>query len=145
MSLKNLCFSILLLLSFAGCQQRGLSARLEGWNRAYLASSKVHTPDPRQCGYCGQQIVANWYFPGCYANPKPLTLCISYITGIHTFQKVSVPVYSNSGVYALRFLNEEFRKIRGILSYKVEMFEGDTLLSCWKLPTYVEWIHTEED
>ncbi|MDR3624616.1 MAG: hypothetical protein P4L16_05705 [Chlamydiales bacterium] len=122
-----------------------LYVRLEALSLEYLASSVVDTPDPDRCGhYCGQQFVIVWSTMGTSCTPQ-YRVVISYITGTHCFEQVEIPVSGACGALRYRILNEEYKRTEGVLTYKVELFEGNLLKATWKVRNWVDWISTEED
>lgn len=152
---KLIGFSLVFLFMSTGCSRKfmdetlgyyfksdPLNVRLEALTPLYLASCKVESPSPI-CHFCGQQLVITWSVLGKVAH-EPLSLRISYITGIHTCEQVTIPIFGCSGNLRYRIINEEYKRTEGILTYKVELLEGNRLITTWKTRNWVEWIPTED-
>jgi hypothetical protein len=125
----------------SGCQRRLLTARSEAVNVEYLASYRVESPDPRRyCGYCGQNVIAEWDLPDKISCLPGLQLKLSMITSKHQLETITIPIKQPWGYYVYRNINDRLMKNGAVLTYKVEIFSQDQLITCWKQQGWVEWI-----
>lgn len=117
-----------------------LTARSEALDLNDLASFHVGSPDPLKCGYCGQQIIVEWDLPPKIASRQDLKLIISMVTTKHLFQKVAIPIKKARSYYVYRQINNALFENGAILTYKIEIFSGASLLKCWKQQGWVDWL-----
>jgi hypothetical protein len=137
-----LLFTIPAALFFiSGCRQYYLSVSQEWVDVRYLASSHVHTPDPRlQKPPVGQMLILDWRVPSDVLKKKPVVV-LDLIFWDYTTKQIRYPVERRMDFATFRLLDEEYEKSGGILTYKAEMITEDgQVYRKWKHQLWVELI-----
>jgi hypothetical protein len=139
---KKIPFSwlILKLLMLSGCYKNHLYVQQEWVDEKYLASTRVHTPDPRQANPPkGQKLLVKWDFPKSQFDLR-LTLLITVRFWDHSEQVFIRPVERRRD-----FIDLHFNDLQ-ILTYKVEVFtQSKELLEVWKHHFWTELIDVRAD
>lgn len=115
-----------------------LEVRSEYLNERYLASYDTDTVDPCSSCFLGQQVVIHWCLPTYIKNPTTCFFVLTLRYGNHTTEEVKVPLNQASGWWIFRLLNCDYWDRGGILTYKVDLYEGDVLLDSWRHHVWTE-------
>lgn len=116
---------LIFLFLFSGCYKRHLYVQQEWVDANFLASSKVHTPDPRQDHPPrGQRLIIAWDFPKSVFE-KGLTMVATVRLWDNTQQVFRHPLIRKRDITALFFSNAVVDIDRRILTYKVQVFAAD--------------------
>lgn len=110
-------------LVFSSCYKGHLYVQQEWVDRNFLASSKVHTPDPRQDKpFDGQRLLVAWRFPSNLVN-YGLSLFLTVRFWDNVEEEICYPIRKGYGTKAFCFLG------RRILTYKIDVVnsEGDVI------------------
>lgn len=128
-------FIILLLLT--GCSQNHLSVHTDFVGYETLASFHVGTPDPElYCPDYGQRLHIAWNLP-CRAE----LVIRAYIRFKNlTETEWIIPLSEPRGRSTYILLNEDYDKTGGILTYKVELFDGEKVIETQKHALWTELI-----
>ena len=116
---------LILVLLLTSCSSNYLSVYTDFVGIETLASFHVGTPDPElKCPSYGQRLHIAWCVP-C-----PIDLSIRARIRFANLQEVDwvFPVTLPRGRVTYVLLNEEYDTTGGILSYKVDLLEGDKVL-----------------
>jgi len=107
----------------------------------FLASSKVHTPDPRQQDPpVGQRLLIAWDFPKSIFE-KTLTLALTVRLWDNTQEVLTQPIERKRDAKAFFFSNATPGSDRRILTYRVQIFAGDgELVDTWEHHFWTELI-----
>lgn len=119
----------------------GLYVQEEWVDRAFLASSYIHTPDPRQeSPPKGQRLLVAWKLPRSCPLPGS-TLQIHVWLWDNTFQEIYCQLPSRRGSEAFFFPNEDPTKDQRILTYQVQMRSGEgELIDSWEHHFWTKFI-----
>jgi hypothetical protein len=134
--------NLLLLLSAffcVACSCEHLRVRSEYLNPGYLASTRVDTPDPAAICFYGQQLVIHYRMPAEeFCDASALLITLRY--GNQTCETVRITLEKRRGYYTYRLINDDYWDRGGIFSYKVELSNGECVLSCKEHHLWVEII-----
>jgi len=117
-----------LTLTVACHHPRMIRARSEYLNPGYLASSHIETPDPCRGCFTGQQVVVSWNVP-CRCLPADIELWVRY--GDRCFTKIVHPISTPSGFWIYRLIDDDFRKLKGIVAYSAKLTKEGVVLDQW--------------
>ena len=124
------------------CCRGMLSAHTEYLSVETLASYYVGTPDPRKlCPDIGQRLVVGWSLPPSLMGVEDLNLHIKIRYRNREEQEIDVKLCSMAGFYEFRVVCEDYNATRGILTYKVDLMAGDTLLEEWRHQLWTDFIY----
>ena len=118
---------LILLLLLTSCSHEYLAVFTDVISYENLASYHIDTPDPELfCPSYGQRLHISWSVP-C---PCPANLIINARIRFTNLQEVEwvIPVTEPRGRVTHEILNEDYDTTGGVLTYKVDLLEGDTLL-----------------
>jgi hypothetical protein len=136
----------LALLPLTGCRQYYLSICQEWVDVRYLASTHVHTPDPRQEDPpIGQKLILDWRIPPeIYAkNPE---VVLDLVLWDYTARQIRIPMKRRMDFATYSLFNEEYEKTGGILTYKAEIVTEDgEVFREWKHQLWVELITVSDE
>lgn len=133
---QTIVFSLLL----AGCQAPSLSVFKEHVSIESLPSYKIGTPDPALADpEMGEKLHISWRLAG--EGPGYLRLSLKYNEG--SFDEIEVPLEKTSGVYVYPLLNGDYCETKGILTYRVELYEGECLVKTWQHQLWVDPLPVE--
>ncbi len=137
--MSRLLFFFLLFLP--ACQKYYVSVNRIGVGRSSLASTFVKSPDPRQEDPPkGEKLLISWNLPREYLD-KPLRLSVDLIYRDYEEKHVNIQVEGRRGIEEISLLDEEFKKTRGFLTYRVMLYdEKDQLLKEWQHQLWVKLI-----
>jgi hypothetical protein len=136
---------LIFLLLTAGCSCHKLSVRSEYVTENYLASYHVETPDPRRgCPFIGQQLIISWYIPDALWHGQQIDL--DFIIRFRNNEEQHQVVFSHKpiGTYVYELQDEEFARVGGILTYKVDLIEDGEVTETWIHPLWQERILINE-
>jgi hypothetical protein len=129
----------LLLLIFlsvfcTGCSKYYVTVTRQKIDRAYLASTHINSPDPRQaCPPLGQMLVLNWYIPQEILKRNPyISLDVLYWN--NTQRCFLFPIKYRFGYANHSLLGCEFAESGGFLTYRAKLITEDGEI-------YREWTH----
>lgn len=116
---------ILCICLLSSCYKNHLYVQQEWVDANFLASSKVHTPDPRQaCPPLGQRLIIAWDFPKSLFL-EDLTLVATVRLWDNTEQVFSRHLERKRDVTALFFPRGTDCVDRRILTYKIAVFAAN--------------------
>ncbi len=134
------------LIFLASCCGHGpLNVRHQYLDARYLASSHVGTPDPRRCDFYGQQIIIQWSVPKEYRKCRDLSLLLTVRYGAAEVKEIVYKLRGRGGTCRYRLMNESFCDKRGVVTYKIEMRAGDTVIYDWHHQVWAELIDVGEE
>lgn len=139
----NKCITLLLLvLALSSCSRDStIHVQTIYLTKERLASYYVGTPDPQLLNPpIGQQILISWSVPFDYLEYEDLHLHIRVRLRNHQEVVVDYPIAKRCGSYTYQVTDEEYLACKGILTYKVDLMSGDTLLEEWKHQLWHELI-----
>lgn len=142
----SFCFLLSgLLCLLSGCQKYYVSVNQQWIDARYLASTHVHTPDPRQANPpVGQMLVIDWRIPQKILDQYPY-IQLHVIYWNYTEQTLRFPVRERMGWITYKLLNAEYDTTGGILTYRAELFTGKgEIFRDWKHQLWVNLIQIEE-
>jgi hypothetical protein len=133
-------------LALSGCSRYYLSICQQKINRDYLASTYVHTPDPRQENPpIGQMLTLSWQVPGKIMKRSP-EVRLHLIFWDYTEQEIAFPMKHRIGYVNYKLLDDEFRQKKGILTYRAEIVTADgEVYKTWKHQLWVNLIQIEDE
>ncbi len=127
-------FAAICLICLSGCSNPYLSVSQLRVDRTYLASTSVHTPDPRQeKPPFGQRLIIDWRVPSEVLEKNP-RICLHLFFRNYEEQVITYPIHKRFGTQQYFLLNEEYEEKKGLLTYKAEIVTDDNAL-------YKEWKH----
>lgn len=138
-------FCLCLLLSIGCARGRVLDIRNQFLDRDYLASTHVGTPDPRSCGYCGQQLIIRWNLPKNIRCCPNLNLFLKVRLRNVGIREVEIPICRRKGTYLFRLMGSEYYETGGIVTYQVEIRSGDSVLKTWSHQVWTELIELDDE
>jgi len=135
----------LFFILLASCEKYHVSVRSIPVNAAYLASSHVGTPDPRQAHPpLGQKLVIDWAIPPEMLIEQP-KIILHLLYKNHVEKEVVYPITCRGGYVVYSLLNEEFTETKGLLTYRAEIVtEKGEVYREWKHQLWVNLITLEE-
>jgi hypothetical protein len=132
------------LLLLTGCSKYFLSLRQVPVDASYLASSHVHTPEPRTPPH-GQKIVLQWAVPPELLKQKP-EIIFHVIYRNHTEKTIVYPIESRLGYEVYSLLDCDYDESGGILTYAAEIVTPDhCVYREWKHQLWVNLITLDEE
>jgi len=133
--------SIAMLFLFCSCSQNYLYVQKHYINKDYLASSHVHTPDPRQEDPpVGESLIISWDFPYSLFK-KNLSLDITVRFWDNEESILSYPVLYKRGVKDCFFPNKKDELARDVLTYKIVVTDEEGQeVSVWKHQLWADLI-----
>lgn len=109
-----------------------------------LASYYIHTPDPRLDNpTLGQRLFIQWSLPASEFEGQDLTLYIKVRLRNHQERKETVPICKCHGTYFYQVLNQDYFDTGGIMTYLIEIRNGESVIECWRHPLWTELINFE--
>lgn len=138
--LKFICLTLLVsFLSFnIGCTPPKLTVFSTYVTRENLASFFVNTPDPAlNCPPTGQKLFISWRLTNDDFLNAPLEVRMHLRYHNRTHFEQSFPVTTLCGTYVYSLLNQEFFEKEGLMSYKIELFGNNKLISQWR---HIIWV-----
>ncbi len=144
LSLRTIPF--MLLLAFSSCNRDILSVHTEYITIESLSSYYVGTPDPKLNNPpFGQKLVVEWELPKDYVCSADTVLCLTIRYRDRAQENLSFGLKKRSGRYVFCLNGDNYCQHGGILTYKVQLFDGDCLLEEWKHQLWAELILFEEE
>lgn len=136
-----LVFSIFL----TSCYKHGLYVHKELFDRSDLASSYVHTPDPRQENpLYGQKICIGWDLPLSEFKQQP-TLQLTVRFWNHQEKIFTLPLQRERGSTSYFFENLQNEQDKKILTYRVDVINKEgKILERWKHHFWTEAIPLDQ-
>ncbi|MCH9608958.1 MAG: hypothetical protein S4CHLAM45_03010 [Chlamydiales bacterium] len=130
-----------LLFLATGCSYHAVTARTEYFDRSYLASSKINTPDVSRPCFNGQQLIINWKG---LTHRLPATLVLTVRHGNYEVETFTHEISTPKGFWIYRLLDKEFWEKKGILSYSVKLYFEDQLVDTYNHHLWAEIIEIKE-
>jgi len=139
-------FTALCLIYLSSCSNPYLSVSQLRVDRTYLASTSVHTPDPRQeKPPFGQTLIIDWRIPSEVLDKHPRIRLHLFFRNYED-QILTYPIHRRFGTQQYFLLNEEYEEKKGLLTYKAEIvIDGDELFKEWKHQMWVNLITIGEE
>lgn len=109
--------------------------------RDSLASTFVESPDPLQeAPPTGEKLIIEWYIPSKMQSDGT-SLSLHVIFRNYTEESLSIPVTDTWGYYAYELIDDAFDEKKGILTYKVELVDGQgEVIKEWQQSLWVTLI-----
>ncbi len=124
-----------------GCYKNHLYVQQELLSKAFLASSHVNTPDPRQAmPPHGKRLLVSWSFPSALFFEECPSLLVTVRFWDQSERQIAYPLDGRSGSAPFAFpdVQEE------ILTYRVDVLNADGVcLESWKHHFWTEQISVE--
>lgn len=134
-------FLLLIILPLASCSSRYLEIKSEYFDKNFLASQQVDTPDPLRACFQGQQLIVKWRLPwNCIMDSEEVTLSVTVRFGDRSVETYSIPVKQSRGWWVLRLINNDYWCKGGMISYKAEIIADGTLIQSWRHHIWVDLI-----
>lgn len=141
--MKKLLMALILFLS--GCCQNKLTVFTEYLSIETLPSYIVGTPDPRLYDPdVGEKLHIKWDIPK-EEFLEQARLKLSLYFGNKTEKKLWIDLPTPNGIYIYPLINADYWEKQGILTYKVELFSGDSLIDTWQHLLYTERIQISDE
>jgi hypothetical protein len=132
---------LMILLFLTGCHTAPITVQTEYLTHEHLASSYVQTPDPLQGRpFYGQRLIVSWSFPVSEFEEAIPLMHMKIRFRNREEQELKILLQKRSGTYIYDLMNEDFSRLGGILTYKIDVYEGDSLLACWRHQLWAELI-----
>lgn len=138
-------FLFLICVFCTGCQKSYVTVVQEKIHRKYLASSFVDSPDPLQHEPPhGRKLYVSWNIGSEY-QVEDCKIQISMIFRNRSTRTIDLAPLQRRGTMVYSLLGEDYYKIQGLLTYKVELLtKKGELLAAWKHQMWVNMITLEE-
>lgn len=138
-------FSFLLGMSLLGCLSSCTFRRLDVQTRYLshenLASYYVRTPDPAlEHPTIGQRLLIQWSLPKQDFDGEKVQLYLKLRFRNHQEQEIIRTLCKNRGVYLYDLTNQAYCKSGGLLTYRVEIRQGDCVVESWTHPLWTTLI-----
>lgn len=134
-------YSLLFILFLASCSRDPLSVYTHYVTVKDLASYYVETPDPLlEDPPFEQRLIIEWHIPREIALADPLVL--SYTVRFRNLDEVTetIAINKRNGRELFRLPRDLYAVKGGILTYRVQLLDGEACLSEWKHPLWKEMI-----
>ena len=125
---------LLCLFFLSSCYKNHLYVQQDKLDKNYLASSHVHTPDPRQKNPPeGQRLSVAWDFPLSIFKEQPLNLILTVRFWDNTQDVFVTKMEKKRGYVIYKFQDPTHNKPKKILTYKVDVVNEDgEIVEQWK-------------
>lgn len=138
-------FSFFLWMSLLGCLSscsfRRLDVQTRYLSHENLASYYVRTPDPAlECPIVGQRLLIQWSLSKREFEGKDLQLYLKLRFRNHQEQEITRILCRNQGVYLYDLTNQAYCESGGLLTYHVEIRQGDCVVESWTHPLWTTLI-----
>jgi hypothetical protein len=134
--------TILTLLScllLSSCTKEYITVYTDYLSHQNLASYHVGTPDPcLDNPPIGQRLHIAWSLPKEFLCKEDLYLNITIRFRNKQELNKQVLIDQATGTYIYTLINEEYFKIDGILTYKVDLFANDEIIVEWRHQLWTE-------
>jgi hypothetical protein len=116
----------------SGCSKNHLYVQQEWIDAQFLASSHVHTPDPRhEKPPTGQRLIISWRFPARYCT-NPMSLKVTVRFWDNQEKRLIRPIRQPKGWDTFFFPSDLGGETSKILTYKVEVVdEKGAVIDTW--------------
>lgn len=133
------------LLLLCGCDKYYVSVKQIKVGPTYLASTHVGTPDPRQAHPPeGQKLYIDWTIPEEILEKSP-KIVMYLLYKDHSQKELTYPIEHQRGYEVYSLLNEEFKKTKGLLTYRAEIVTEDgEVYKDWKHQLWVNLITLDD-
>lgn len=136
---------LFLLFIITGCYSPPIAVQTEYLTHQHLASSYVQTPDPRQQeSYLGQRLIITWSLPSSCGDGSELIMNLKIRFRNREEQELFIPIKERNGTYIYDLMNQQFCQFGGILTYKIDIYSGNSVLAEWRHQLWAELITFEE-
>lgn len=127
-------FLLFILLFCAGCSKNTyLTVQTLYFTRESLASYYVETPDPMLIHPpVGQKLLVTWALPHHYLDYDDLHLNIRIRLRNCEEIELNIPVEKTYGSYMYVLANDSYFETKGILTYKVDLIGGESVIEEWR-------------
>lgn len=114
----------------SGCADSSLSSFTEFINEDFsaLAHLDIERSDLETERSVGQQLVVTWRLPARIRHILPLSLYVWVYYGNGTLEKLIYDVHNLSGFRVYRLLGCDYEEKQGIVSYKISLCDGETII-----------------
>lgn len=138
-----LLFLIVTIILSSCCLNR-LEIQTQYFTNEDLASFYVETPDPQlHCSIQGERLLIQWSLRKEELRNRELFLNLKVRFRTREEQNVSVRICKRSGTYVYELKGETYCQTQGILTYDVEITDGENIVAAWKHPLWVDLIHLD--
>ena len=139
--LLKFSFCVFGLFFLFSCYKTHIFVQQEWVDDSFLASSYMHTPDPRKKNPpFGQKILIKWDYPLSMFKEK-LSLVLTVRFWNNTEKKIILFLNKKRGYTSCFFPNKEKSKNNEILTYRIETFNGENeLVEGWYHQLWTELI-----
>lgn len=134
-------FFLFSLILFSSCNNNLVRVQVDNISKEFLASYHVGTPDPRLLNPpIGQRLTLSWYFPFKVFEHSNIKIKIYLHFGDHTMEEIEFFPKRNSGFYLYSLINNRYYEKKGLLTYKVEVFQDEIIIKECRHQLWVELI-----
>ena len=145
--MKKIAISLLVIAPcLIGCQKYYISIVQDEVDKNSLASSSVHTPDPRQSNPpMGDRLIVEWQLPKDLLGKQPcLRLYVLYKN--YTEELFVYPIAHRTDYIAYTLSGEEYKQKKGILTYRAQVcLEDGEVFRDWKHQLWAKLITVEQE
>lgn len=138
--------AIFVFLNLTACSTRYIAVHKIPINRSSLASTFTKTPDPLQADPpTGQKIFVQWWLP-IETNPEDVDFTLYVIYKNLDEESFPFKVQRRVGAKSFSFTGKEFKRRKGLFSYKVEAIDKNgKVLDVWKQRMWVNIIRGSDE
>jgi hypothetical protein len=129
------------LLLFASCTKPSLTVRSQTFDRTYLASYILDTPDPRKDNpQFGERLSISWFVPEKEYEKGHLELVVRIRFKKGNEQMKKIPLEEPYGHLLYPILGKEYTEHGGVLSYLITLESSGKILTQSKHKMWVDKI-----
>lgn len=129
------------LLQLSSCQQSALSVQEHYFSHTELPSHRLETPNPNKFSSPkGNSIIIYWRLKKLHPDPQKDYLKLQVLFTNMETKNYQFPIEKRTG-----YFNVELPQKQNAASYKVELFEDNTISEKWTHKLWEEIIVTEEE
>jgi hypothetical protein len=148
--ISNFSFYILKMLSLilacflVSCNRPPLTVQSDYIHYEDLASYHVNTPDQKkEWPETGQRLYVNWNLDpeSIEGKETELLLTVRYGTREEALMTYPVDYYCGSVIYTL--MNDEYRRKKGIVTFRADIMADQKVVACWRHQLWTELIRVE--
>lgn len=142
--LISLVLSSIGVLLLTSCKTHYLNVQTQYLSRENLASFHINSPDPcLEKPIIGQRLLIEWALPKNFCHYPNINMKLKVRFRNHKEEEISIPIQKRWGNYLYCVLEDQYFKTQGIVTYKVDLFTDNCLISSWKHPLWSELITFE--
>ncbi len=144
---KHTLLQLLFLFSFSlsSCAFSRLDIQTQYLSEQNLASYHIGTPDPRLANPPrGQRLMIQWSLSSREIENGGAILYLKIRFRNRQEKEICIPIRKKQGTSVYDLVGQEYRDLKGILTYQAEIWNNDSLLVSWTHPLWVELITLDQ-